>query len=63
MARTSGTGPGGDAMPYIEPEALQAARRVDALTWLKENEPWKGTVSASKVHMPYAPPHVLYPPF
>ena len=27
-------------MPYIQPEAIQEARRMDALTWLKENEPW-----------------------
>ena len=26
-------------MPYIEPEALQEARRVDLLTWLRMNEP------------------------
>ena len=40
MAGTSGKRPGGDVMPYIEPEALQEARRVNALSWLKENEPW-----------------------
>ena len=27
-------------MPYIQPEAIQEAKRMDALTWLKENEPW-----------------------
>lgn len=27
-------------MPYIEPEALQQARRVDLLSWLQANEPW-----------------------
>ena len=27
-------------MPHIKPEAIQEARRMDALTWLKANEPW-----------------------
>ena len=27
-------------MPYIEAEALQQARRVDLLSWMKTNEPW-----------------------